>query len=86
MIVAIVILLIVCIVLCWGGVFCQNDDLRRILCLITGILLLIISSLLATYFQNTPTAMDVYRGDTTLQYTVVDGQNVDSTVVFRDTK
>lgn len=83
MITAIVILLIVCFVVCWGGVLCQSDDLRRIYCLITGILLLIFSCLLAAYFQNTPTAMDVYQGKTTLQYTVVDGQNVDSVVVFK---
>ena len=32
----------------------------------------------------TPTAMDVYKGKTTLEYTVVDGVKVDSTVVWKE--
>lgn len=30
-----------------------------------------------------PTAMDVYQGNTTLEYTIVDGVKVDSTVVWK---
>ena len=30
-----------------------------------------------------PTAMDVYQGKTTLQYTVINGEKVDSVVVFK---
>jgi hypothetical protein len=30
-----------------------------------------------------PTAMDVYRGKTTLEYVVVDGQVTDSTVIWK---
>lgn len=30
-----------------------------------------------------PTAMDVYQGKTTLQYTIVDGIKIDSVVVFK---
>lgn len=30
-----------------------------------------------------PTAMDVYKGKTTLQYTIVDGTKIDSVVVFK---
>ena len=30
-----------------------------------------------------PSAMDVYQGKTTLQYTIVDGEKVDSVVVFK---
>ena len=30
-----------------------------------------------------PTAMDVYQGKTTLQYTIVDGSKIDSVVVFK---
>lgn len=30
-----------------------------------------------------PTAMDVYKGKTTLQYTIVDGVKIDSIVVFK---
>ena len=30
-----------------------------------------------------PTAMDVYQGKTSLQYTIVDGTKIDSVVVFK---
>lgn len=33
---------------------------------------------------NTPTAMDVYQGKTTLEYKVVDGVKVDSVVIFKN--
>lgn len=33
-----------------------------------------------------PSAMDVYQGKTTLQYTVVDGVKTDSVVVFNSNK
>lgn len=33
--------------------------------------------------DNKPTAMDVYRGKTALQYTVVDSVKVDSVVVWK---
>lgn len=33
-----------------------------------------------------PTAMDVYQGKTTIQYTVVDGVATDSTVVWKDVR
>ena len=33
--------------------------------------------------DNYPSAMDVYQGKTTLQYTIVDGEKVDSVVVFK---
>lgn len=32
----------------------------------------------------TPSAMDVYQGKTTLQYTVINGVKVDSVVVFKN--
>ena len=32
--------------------------------------------------RNTPTAMDVYQGKTTLEYKVVDSVKVDSIVIF----
>ena len=34
--------------------------------------------------EKTPSAMDVYRGKTTLKYTIVDGVKVDSVVVFKN--
>ena len=30
-----------------------------------------------------PSAMDVYQGKTTLQYTIIDGVKIDSVVVFK---
>ena len=33
--------------------------------------------------SDDPTAMDVYRGKTTLEYVVVDGQVTDSTVIWK---
>lgn len=33
--------------------------------------------------RKVPTAMDVYKGKTTLQYTIVDGVKIDSIVVFK---
>ena len=33
--------------------------------------------------NNEPTAMDVYQGKTTLQYTIVDSVKVDSVVVWK---
>lgn len=32
---------------------------------------------------NTPSAIEVYQGKTTLEYKVVDGEIVDSTVVYK---
>lgn len=39
---------------------------------------------LANTKDNIPTAMDVYQGKTTLQYTVVDSVKVDSVVVWKN--
>ena len=33
---------------------------------------------------TTPTAMDVYQGKTTLEYTIRDGVKIDSVVVFKE--
>jgi hypothetical protein len=36
------------------------------------------------YLSSSPQAIDVYRGKTTLEYTVKDGVKTDSVVVFKD--
>lgn len=36
------------------------------------------------YADNHITPMDVYQGETTLEYTVVDGVKVDSCVIFKN--
>ena len=83
MIDVIAILLIVCLILCLWSTFCQSDKRRFLLCLIVTTLITTIFVLFSFYLRETPTAMDVYRGDATLQYTVRDGQIVDSTAVFK---
>lgn len=40
--------------------------------------------LTALYIQDMPSAMDVYRGKTTLKITYVDSVAVDSVVVFKE--
>ena len=34
--------------------------------------------------EKFPSAMDVYQGKTALQYTIVDGEKIDSVVVFKN--
>ena len=34
--------------------------------------------------EPTPTALDVYQGKTTLEYTIRDGEIIDSVVVFKE--
>lgn len=54
-----------------------------------GIILSILSAteivLLSSMLEDPiPTAIDVYRGKTTLEYTIRDGVKIDSIVVFKD--
>ena len=39
--------------------------------------------ILISHYETIPSAMDVYQGKTTLEYTIVDGVKVDSVVVFK---
>jgi riboflavin transporter FmnP len=42
-------------------------------------------ALISSILENPkPTAMDVYQGKTTLEYTIKDSVKIDSTVVFKD--
>ena len=38
---------------------------------------------LVGYYHSIPSAMDVYRGKTTLEYKIVDGEVVDSCVIYK---
>lgn len=38
---------------------------------------------ICTIFKTYPSAIDVYRGNTTLKITYIDGVPIDSTVVFK---
>ena len=49
----------------------------------TGVIFLVISAIGIIIYQQTPTAIDVYRGNTTLEILYVDGVPKDSTVVFK---
>ena len=51
---------------------------------IVGVLILIIGVLVEINKPNQPTAMDVYRGKTTLEITYRDSIPIDSVVVFKD--
>ena len=51
---------------------------------ITSVLLFILSVLcIVVYYENKPTAMDVYRGKTTLEITYRDKVPVDTVVVLK---
>ena len=54
-------------------------------CIITiGITTIIVVILIAWAIGEKPSAMDVYQGKTTLEYTYRDGVAIDSVVVFKD--
>lgn len=66
-------------------VFTDNDDNDGILTIgALGIAAILIY--IGITISNTPEAMDVYQGKTTLEYTVVDGEKVDSVVVWKQEK
>lgn len=50
---------------------------------ISGILCCVLTIVGITLCSKEPTALDVYRGKTELEYTVVRGVHTDSTVVFK---
>lgn len=60
-------------------------DLGVIFGLILSILVSIEVVLLSSILEDPkPTAIDVYQGKTTLEYTIRDGVKIDSIVVFKD--
>lgn len=53
--------------------------------IVVSILMVIEVALLSSILEDPkPTAMDVYRGKTTLEYTIRDGVKIDSVVVFNN--
>lgn len=52
---------------------------------VVAILLILLSALSFRkgYYYAKPTAIEVYQGKTTLKYTVVNGEIVDSVVVYK---
>lgn len=66
--------------------YLTNDkDNRSFSAFLLTVSAIIFFAFFATYeSRNTPTAMDVYQGKTTLEYKVVDGVKVDSIVIFKN--
>jgi hypothetical protein len=52
-----------------------------VLCLLAVILIVGVNT--SEPSQPSPTALDVYQGKTTLEYTIRDGEVIDSVVVFK---
>lgn len=57
-------------------------------CLVLVIVLMLFTALgyviaIRTLIDGKPTAMDVYQGKTTLEYTIRDGVKTDSVVIFK---
>ena len=69
------------------GVFYANEvnayQSFPLILVYTGVISIVISTIGLVIHQQTPTAMDVYRGNTTLEILYVDGVPQDSTVIFK---
>ena len=69
---------------CWN---CSTNDKDQKLvstCLSAVSAIIVFSAYLSCENRNTPTAMDVYQGKTTLEITYKDSIRIDSIVVFKD--
>lgn len=61
----------------------DGDELLVVICVAFGTLILT-ATIMESSNQDKPTAIDVYRGKTTLKITYVDSVAVDSVVVFKE--
>ena len=90
MIVLSIILGVIIVALMWFGFYMSDNKLGDFDMGVTfGVIitLFMIAEVITLGFileKPSPTAMDVYKGKTTLEYKVVDGMKIDSIVVFRD--
>lgn len=76
-------ILFILIVLALILIYCDKDN-AEIYGLAIALLTFFFATCLATYNeQNTPTAIDVYNGKTTLEITYRDGVAIDTVVVFK---
>jgi hypothetical protein len=67
------------------NIFTDDKDYRFISALLLIISTVIFTGLVSSYeSRNTPTALDVYQGNTTLEITYRDSIPVDSVVVWKD--
>jgi hypothetical protein len=58
----------------------------KFMCFLLGVLVGLICLTVIIVEKNEPSAMDVYKGKTTLEYTVVNGIKTDSTVIWNRNK
>ena len=70
------------------GMLSSNEELSSFSCELYKSVLIALSvwSIIGFINWNKPTAMDVYRGRTTLEITYKDGVAIDSVVVFKNSK
>ena len=62
----------------------NNDDKLKGLCgFMSSFILLIAVLIYGSTLESIPTALDVYRGKTMLEYTIKGGEIVDSVVVYK---
>ena len=64
-------------------VFIVRDEYSEVCFLGTSLACIGMALILISHYETIPSAMDVYQGKTTLEYTIVDGVKVDSVVVFK---
>jgi hypothetical protein len=58
----------------------------KFMCFLLGVFVGLICLTVIIVEKNEPSAMDVYKGKTTLEYTVVNGIKTDSTVIWNRNK
>ena len=82
----IIIGIVISFILFFIGLWRANDDSKSDLCLgaAFGIIVMYLFIILEDSTKtNTPTALDAYRGKTTLEITYRDSVAIDSTVVYK---
>lgn len=77
--------LIILIILCFILSNNNDDRFHQFLGMLVGVLLLIEISIVVDIIDGQkPTAMDVYQGKTTIEYTIRNNVKVDSVIVFKE--
>lgn len=61
----------------------MNDNSGCAIVLLVCIVSFISVCITSNVYENKPQAIEVYQGKTTLEYTIRDGEIVDSVVVFK---
>ena len=78
-------ILFILFVICFIATIFTRADSDFFVCCLGGTCAFLISLfVISIIYDWNPTAMDVYQGKTTLEYTVVDGVKVDSTVIWKN--